>query len=148
MRRSRPLWPLCYIEQSWCKYIYTCSNCTSNSEHPRVHTDSRLNASGLYFKGYCISHWLITHLIKILANACEAGWRFRCALLSVNMFFGLRLCHSWDVDCGLCSETGKINVFAHETDTERAKAFLEELLENLSESSSPEGAGKELAVEQ
>lgn len=48
----------------------------------------------------------------------------------------------------MCSETEKINVLAHETDTERAKVFLEELLENLSESSAPEGAGKELAVEQ
>lgn len=64
------------------------------------------------------------------------------------MIFGLRLCHSWDIDCGLCSKTEKINVFAHETDTEKAKAFLEELLENLSETSSPESAGKDLAVEQ
>lgn len=150
VQRSRPLWPLRYRDQSWHKYIYTCSNCASDSEHSRVCTDSRLNApncvSGLYFKCYSISHWLITPLIKILANACEAGWRFRCALLSLKMFFGLGALSF--LGYRLCTETGKINVFAHETDTERAKAFLEELLENLSESSSPEGAGKEFAVEQ
>ena len=68
--------------------------------------------------------------------------------MSLKLFFGLRLCHSWDMDCGLRSETGKTNVFARETDTERAKVFLEELLENLSDSSAPGGAAKELAVEQ
>lgn len=64
------------------------------------------------------------------------------------MVFGLRLCHSWDIDCGLCLETRKINVVAHETDTERTREFLEEFLEHLSESSLPESAGKEFAVEQ
>lgn len=68
--------------------------------------------------------------------------------LSFKMFFGRRLCHSWGIDCGLCLETGKINVVAHETDTERTREFLEEFLENLSESSLPESAGKEFAVEQ
>lgn len=80
-----------------------------------------------------------------MANACEAGWTFRCALLSLRMFFGLRLCHSWDIDGGLCSDWENkclYFILSHETDTERAKAFLEELHENLSESSSPEGAGR------
>lgn len=70
-------------------------------------------------------------------------------MLSLKKFFGLTEALSFlGYRLWFVLSYGRINVFAHETDTERAEAVLEELLENLSENSSPEGAGKEFVVKQ